>query len=310
MAADAQKKTSRTFKSIMDFVFIRHAERALITTSHLKNGTQPQITLHGKQESRLLGKKMRESLEFNRGKYDFVECYASSLRRTHETALNILKGIGIKNIIRNFAKQSDEYSDQLLRLKPDNQHWSEKKVAEVANKMLKKNSPFYKNVLKIAKQNSKEFEALNVLSELEDLMNRDNSRLYIALLPLVKKSKATQIAKEMSIYLYDHFIDSKETELYLNRPIRFIKEKISEYRNSHMQNVLLLGVTHDFNLTGLIKGMIYKGSLKRLGGIPGYLSILHVQVGLIHNTVNNINILYNGKKFKLNPQIEKILKSN
>jgi len=294
---------------VIDFIFIRHAQRATITKAVLQKGAQPSITQEGRLKSIAWGKSINKSAFFFRGTYDAVECFASSFARNQETAKAILTGLTSNNCIIDFARHPGDFSDSLLRLRRDNLHWDEKKVAIIAQQLVKKGSRYHSLIEERAKKIKKEYLLKKVLVHLEDLMNRDNSHLYQALLPFLAEKRAKECAAKLSVTLYDLLMDKKEVALYLERPLTFIIQKINEYSLQDKKHILIIGVTHDFNLAGLAKGIIKNASLQKLGGIPGYLSHLHLRITSDGMKVKHLTVYYNDKKKQMNSLIkERILK--
>ncbi|MBI4008639.1 histidine phosphatase family protein [Candidatus Roizmanbacteria bacterium] len=286
----------------IDVVFVRHAAREAIDPERIKQGWSPPLTERGIQASREFGNVVLGSDIFAADQYSSVFFTGTSIARTHQTAREIRRGakfVPNTTVRERFPTKSGQDQDNLLRLQPGGKPWNNLKI-ETAVQAIKPGieQKVFESLTAHGKQEF--YEA--AIAEIFDGLNHDSGKILTALSRHLPEPVALQEAISITTALYDRFLDSDEAQAYsatAHEYLQKLKRTLSVLPNG--KQLLIVGVTHDFNLAGMTKWFTGIESLREIGGPPDFLSYLLFKLKTNELGEFHPQLYYNGRQFDYLP---------
>lgn len=296
---------------IIDTVFIRHAQREAMTQEMLVARRSPQLTAEGILKAKEWGAQILQSAKFFDGNYDQIVFTGSVIPRTHQTAEAIREGAGLDNQSSRvlFPIERGSMYNRILRERPDGTPWNDNKIKAAARNVLSEDSKFSRQIAEACANSHGKADPTTVIEGALKILNSDNSTLGTFLLTYFSPEIAIRLSRDIVGALFDGFMDEEEVKLYMGNPMGFLSNLSHEVLKRRPSNTKFLhvGVTHDFNIAGMLKGMCGINSFSEVGGAPGYLSYLHIRMELDSKGKKVIKVLYNGEELELKPEIKDFL---
>ncbi|MBI4973171.1 histidine phosphatase family protein [Candidatus Roizmanbacteria bacterium] len=303
------RKILRGTDAVIDTVFIRHAQREAITPKMLALKKSPSLTPEGISRAKEWGAQTLRSDQFFLGKYDQIVFTASAIPRTHQTAVAIRDGVkSDRSSLMLFSKIKGSKYDKILRERPDGRQWNKAKIESAAKKILSPDSQFSLQISNECNALQNKIDPEKVIQEALKILNSDISTLSAYLSIHLLPEIASRLAHDIVVALYDGFMDEEEVDLYMAHPMNYLlnlSRSVLKRRPSNTR-FLNVGVTHDFNIAGMLKGMCGIKSFFEVGGAPDFLSYLHIRMGLDGKGAKSTKVFYNGQELVLLPTIENL----
>ncbi|OGK62660.1 hypothetical protein A2334_03165 [Candidatus Roizmanbacteria bacterium RIFOXYB2_FULL_38_10] len=307
------KESVRGTNVLIDVIFVRHAEREPVTPEMIAERRSPALTAQGMGRAREWGRSVLHSNHVE-SHYDRIFFTGTSIPRTHHTVQLIDEGASLTAKVKKTGQvpEKGQGFDNTLRLRPDGKQWNNQKIIAAGEKIFQEGGGLSSEMSALCNQYGQDYKA--VVAAIQKAIATDNSVLPALLERHFPPQTAKDMALKIASTLYDTFIDPEEVRLYIQNPLEYLKRLVLGTLPNQISNTstLIMGVTHDFNIAGIIKGMLGKRngdtvepiqSFMDVGGAPDYLSYLHFKLKRDEKGNTTVDVYYNGVKYELLPEM-------